>query len=90
MRLTADMITADEYFEHNLGEFAGYELRFRSNGTFLESCCEDLTRSGTIFNAVPLFNDISGYSPVGTDYRKLGCSFHSKDIANVQKILLNS
>jgi hypothetical protein len=86
MRLTADMITADEYF-YPKESFSNYEIRFHSNGTFLETHYD---RNGSEFIAIPLFNDVSGFSPSGLAYRKLGCSFHSKDIASIQKILLNS
>jgi hypothetical protein len=76
---------ANEYFIPSISE-AG-EIRQRANGVFIENCFEE--DGQTVFAAVPLFNCVSGLSPVGTDYRQLGCSNHSQDIAIAQRLLLN-
>ena len=40
--------------------------------------------------AAPLFDPVEGFSPSGTDYRALGGSRHSKDVAVMQTSLLAS
>jgi hypothetical protein len=78
-------IQADNYFLPSISEEG--QIRQRANGAFIENCFEE--DGQTVFAAVPLFNDVSGLSPVGTDYKRLGCSNHSQDIAIAQRILLN-
>jgi hypothetical protein len=79
------MTKADAYFIPSEEEG---QIRERNNGFFLERRFEE--DGQTVFAAMPLFNDISGLSPSGTDYRALGCSSHSQDVTKMRSILLNS
>lgn len=41
-----------------------------------------------VYSAAPMFDPVNGVSPGGTDYRALGCSRHSRDVATMQASLL--
>jgi hypothetical protein len=82
------MATAESYFSNFSSTVKYYSFAYYANGQFLVDCREGY--GGTNYHAVPLFNDITGISPGGLDYKKIGISAHPKMIETISDMLLQS